>query len=339
MTIRQFQRAKIADVAKALGLSVSTVSRALNGYPDVSSKTRRRIEEQARRMNYQASSLGVKLRKGRGHAAGFVLPPTGFEFADPVFLAALAGIDERLRQANIQLIITTSASGEDQLPTLRRLVESDQIDAVILARLRVDDPRVAYLRKRNIPMSLLGRASSGQPVPSLELNHAAGVELAVERLVRLGRRRIAHLNAPLHYNYGLDRAAAFKTTIARHDLPPADQIELRGSLNEHSGTAMTTELLARDNPPDAILTANDAMAIGALHAITRRGLQPGRDISLIGFDDIPTAALMNPPLTTLHIPFHAIGVRLAEHLLQALDDDAGEPPFYMQDPTLIVRGT
>jgi LacI family transcriptional regulator len=334
-----YKRAKIGDVATALGLSVSTVSRALNGYDDVNAETRERIERQAREMGYRASAISLKLRKGKSRTAGFILPPTGYEFADPVFLAVLSGAEERLRERGIQLIITTSSGDENQLPALQRLIESDQVDSMILARLRPDDERVPYLLSRGIPMSLLGRSAAHPEVPSVEIDHAEGLRIAARHLHALGRRRLAHINVPLHYNFGLARRAAFKEMTARLGLAPRAQVEASGNMTEQGGHDLATAFLGRSVRPDAIICGNDAMAIGALYAIVRSGLQPGKDVSLIGSDDMPVSSLVNPPLTTLRIPFHQLGNRVAENLLLVLEGNSERCVAHNETPTLIVRAT
>lgn len=336
---KQFRRVKITDVSRALGLSVSTVSRALNGYLDVNDETRRRIVQQAEQMGYTPSRTGLRLRKGRSRAAGFVIPPFGSDFADPVFLSVLAGADQRLRAENIQLVITTAASQEDELAAMRRMIEGDQVDSMILVRVRSDDPRIAYLHEQGVPFCLLGRSQRVPQAPSVEVDTGLGVELAAAHLAGIGRRRLAHVNAPQYYNYGVDRTLAFRKSIRAFGLEPSDQIEMIADLTEQGGYRAATELLARPTPPDAIICANDALAIGAMHVIISHGLVPGRDISLVGFDDVAVAKLVNPALTTLRVPFHDLGVRLAEYLLLALAGENRGQLSYTQKPELIVRAT
>jgi LacI family transcriptional regulator len=175
-------------------------------------------------------------------------------------------------------------------------------------------------------------------IPSVEGDHNEGLRLSVEHLARLGRRRIAHINAPLLYNYGQDRQAAFRRYVAAAGLSLGDQIELEGDLSERGGYELAKALLDRPDPPDAVIAINDAMAIGVIHALVQRGLRPGADISLIGCDDIPVSALLNPPLTTLRLPYHDMGVRVAEHLLQRLGGNAG-PLSYIPKPELVIRST
>jgi LacI family transcriptional regulator len=336
---RQFRRVKITDVARSLGLSASTVSRALNGYADVNSETRQRIADQAERMGYTASRVGLRLRKGRSHAVGFVIPPFGSDFADPVFLSVLAGADQRLRRDGVQLLVTTAASEDDELTAMRRMVEGDQVDSMILVRLRREDPRVDYLHGQGIPMSLLGRSAGVPSAPSVEIDTGFGVELSVERLAWLGRTRLAHINAPQHYNYGVARMLAFRAAVARAGLDPGGQVELVGDLTEQGGYRAALSLLDRAVPPDGIIFANDAMAIGAMHAIVSRGFRPGDDISLIGFSDVPVASLVNPPLTTLRVPYNDLGARVAEYLLLDLAGRNDGNLSYTERPELIVRAT
>jgi LacI family transcriptional regulator len=339
MTTRTFQRIKITDVAQALGLSVSTVSRALNGYADVNQETRRRIETTARDMGYTPSRIGQKLRKGRSPAAGFVIPPFGNEFADPVFLSVLAGADERLRRDGMHLVITTAATPDDDLDAMKRMIEGDQVDSMILVRVRRDDPRIDYLHANGIPFSMLGQSLKVPSAPSVEIDMAVAVDLAMDHLVGKGRRRIAHLNAPAMYNYGYNRAVAFRDAVARHGLDATEQLAIEGELTELGGARLAEELMARSPRPDAIICANDAMAIGAIHAIHAAGLRPGADVAIIGFEDIPAASLVNPPLSTLRVPFRDLGMRVAELLLKEIAGTYSEAMSYLHKPALIIRAT
>lgn len=335
----RFRRVKITDVAQALNLSVSTVSRALNGYHDVSEDTRRRIAEQAERMGYTPSRIGLRLRKGRSHAAGFVVPPFGSDFADPVFLAVLAGADHRLRREGMQLLVTTAANEEDELLAIRRMIEGDQVDSMILVRVRRDDPRINYLHDQGVPFALLGRSARVASAPSVEPDTGDSVRVAVEHLAAAGAKRIAHLNAPGHFNYGYERAEAFRKATARVGLDASGQTELTGDLTELGGYNRTIELLDLDSTPDALICANDAMAIGALHALISRGRQPGRDMSIIGFGDIAVARLVTPALSTFHVPYEDLGARIADYLLLDLAGKNDGTLSYTHKPRLIIRGT
>lgn len=336
---KRFRRAKITDVSRATGLSVSTVSRALNGYSDVSEETRSRVIQQAKRMGYTASSIGLKLRKGRALAAGFVIPPYGDEFVDPVFLSVLAGADPVLRKAGIQLVVTTAASEDDQVTAMRRMIEGDQVDSMILVRVRKDDARVAYLHDRGIPFSLLGRSESVPSAPSVEVDCGHGVEIAMTWLAGQGRTRCAQINAPERYTYGLDRSQGFWRSVDRLGLERGGQVDMVGDLTEQGGYQRALELLQRKQAPDAIICANDAMAVGALHAVVQCGLAPGRDVSVVGFGDVPIARLMNPPLTTLKVAFRDLGERLAGYLLEDLGGRNQGQLSYTEKPELVVRST
>jgi LacI family transcriptional regulator len=205
--------------------------------------------------------------------------------------------------------------------------------------LRKDDPRVGYLLMNNIPMSLLGHSTDHPEVPSVETDHGEGCAMAIRHLVSLGRCRLGHINVPTYYNYGRERSERFAQTCRDLGLEMSDQVEMIGDLSEVGGYQATMSLLERSPRPDAIITGNDAMAIGALHAIVQSGLTPGRDISLVGSDDIPVSSLVNPPLTTLRAPFRAHGAQVARHLLLAMDGKDDGTLRLVEPPTLIVRAT
>jgi LacI family transcriptional regulator len=332
-------RIKITDVAQSLGIAPSTVSRALNGYADINPATRLKVEEEVRRVGYFAHSAGRKLRGGRANAVGFVLPPSSYEFADPVFLPFLAGIDAHLRASNLQLLVTTAPSAEEELRRIRHMLESHQVDAMILVRVRPDDPRIAYLAERQAPFSMLGQAGRAARAASVEVDHDEAVRLAVGRLVGLGIRQIAHINVPGAFVYGRARQAAFVKSLNQHGIEARPDWQLEGDLSERGGHAATQALLAHPERVGGIICGNDSMAFGAMHALVQAKLAPGRDVAVIGCDDVPMAALANPPLTTLNIAYREIGARVADNLLRLM---AGEDPKELRQrpkPHLVVRQT
>ena len=272
---RPQRRVKIVELAQSLGLSIAHVSRALNGYRDVSPATRARVEAEARRIGYVANTAGRRLRTGRANSVGFVLSPPRYQFADPVFLPLLSGIDGRLREASVDLVVTTTTSEDDELDRIRRMVEDERVDAVLFARARPDDRRIAYLIERDFPFSTFGRSRTCPAAPYVDLDQDAMAKVVVERLAAFGHRRIAHINAPSMYTYSQLREESLEAAFRMAGLVYDKELVVEGDLSEAGAFQQTLGLLALPSRPTAIICANDAMAFGALRAIVDTGLRPG----------------------------------------------------------------
>lgn len=329
----------LREFAKTLGLSVSTVSRALNGYADVSEATRRRIVAAAEQLGYAAEPAARRLRKRSSGLIAFVLSYPQKHFANPFFLDMIVGIDERLRGTEFHLVIASTGSYDDEIATFRRLVEQQRVDGLIFARTRRLDDRIDYLQRRGVPFVTHGRSENPVPFPYLDIDHEVVGRDGCARLISLGHRRIALLNTPSYLMYSHHRRAGYEAALAAAAIPVDPDLIVEEDLTEEGGVAGVRRLLALDRPPSAILCGHDLAAIGALSAIYEHGKVPGRDIAVIGSDDNPFGRLTSPPLTTFTAPRVPAGNRLAELLLASI---GGTPAVELQEvwkPELLIRAS
>ncbi|GIW33829.1 LacI family DNA-binding transcriptional regulator [Meiothermus sp.] len=330
----------IRRVAAEAGVSIATVSRVLNNPDRVSPQTRERVLEIATRLGYQPNPNGKRLRKGRAETIGLVIPSPQGRFADSFFLELLAGLGEGLLGAGLDLLVATCPPGAEELTVYRRLVEGKRVDGLVVARTRRYDERIAYLLEQNIPFVSHGRSDLiTTPYPYLDVDGQQGFYMATAHLLHLGHREIAFIGAPHELNFAAHRLAGYRQAMAEANLPLRLEWLLEGDLSENSGYQLAQSLLEPPRLPTAILCANDLMAIGVLRALRERGLQAGREVSVIGYDDIPQAQYTDPPLSTVHQPFRDTGKRLVEMLLARL---AGVPVAALQEvwvPELVLRGS
>ncbi len=332
--------ADIRKVAQEAGVSIATVSRVLNNPQRVSAATRERVLEAAARLGYRPNPLGQRLRKGRAETVGVVIPAPQGRFADSFFLELLAGLGEGLSGAGLDLLVTTSPPGPQELASYQRLVEGKRVDGLVLARTRQRDERILYLLEHKVPFVVHGRSDLiHEPFPYLDIDGERGFRQAAQHLIALGHRAVAFIGAPHELNFAQHRLAGYRRALEEAGLPLRREWVLEGDLSEESGYRLTLALLDLPRPPTAILCANDLMALGALRALRERGLKAGQEVSVIGYDDIPQAHYTDPPLSTLHQPFREMGRRLVEMLLARL---AGTPAEELQEiwvPELILRGS
>lgn len=311
-------------LAQRLGLSITTVSRALDDYPDVAQSTRERVRHAAREANYRPHSAARRLRKGAGETVAFVMPAQPGHFHEPVFAELLAAIGEKLAAEHHDLILLAARPGLEEMATYRRLVESGRADAFIIARTRRHDERVAYLEAKGVPFICHGRTETKRPYAFVDGDGEAGFKALTTRLIGLGHRRIAHLSAPSYLTFATLRANGWRQAMAEGGLDEAArQLLVEGEPTEADGHRLAVELLAGPQPPTALLCATDRMALGAMQAVVEAGLAIGPDIAVTGHDNIPAASYARPGLTTMELPPAEVGMRLAAMVLARMG--GGDP--------------
>lgn len=313
-------------IAKRLDLSVTTVSRALGGFPEVAAGTKARVHAEAARINYRPNQLARRLRHGRSEAIGLVLPAEAGQFDDPFFLRLLAAVGPPLQRAGLDLMVMTARPGEEELRAYRHLVEGRRVDGMLLARTRRDDPRIRYLLDQDAAFVAHGRCDDPRPYAFLDIDGATACRAATQRLIAFGHRRIGLINAAPHYMFAHHREQGWRTALHEAGLPPGPLRTAEPS--EEAGFTLMRDLLAEGNAPTAALCATDRLAVGALHAVAQAGLRVGRDVSLIGYDDLPMASCTSPPLTTIEQPIAGAGARMVAMLLELM---AGADPASLQE--------
>ena len=329
---------KLRDFAAALGLAPGTVSRALNGYPGVGAETRARVLAESERLGYRADRLGRMLRTGRSETIGVLLSPPQGGFNNPFFVDWLEGIDRALADTPFTMLVTAARSAEDEMRRLARLVEVLGVEGVLFARTRRDDPRLPYLQSRGVPFVTLGRTEAARAHPWVDIDHGVVGRDAATRFAAQGHRLIALPNTAEELMYSAHALTGFREGLRAAGLDPAKAPVLHDAPTEAGGEAAMRALLARPGPrPTAALCGNDLMAAGAMRALAAAGLRAGADMALIGCNDHPMCALLDPPLTSFTAPVGHAGERCAALLLEALGGGAPSPELIT--PRLVPRAS
>jgi len=309
-------------LSQSLGLSPTTVSRALAGYSDVSPVTRQRVQEAAKAAGYQPDTTARRLATGKAEAVGIVYPFGESGLGDPRFIEVVAGISDGLAEANMDLLIA-SARPQTELDTYRRLTSARTVDALIVANTLLDDPRTKFLQEREFPFVAYGRTNSSVPYAWFDFDNQAGARVATERLIEFGHKRIALIHGPRSVTFASQRRAGFCDAM-RHagiQLDPALMIEV--ALNRTGGYEAMRKLLALPDPPSAVLVDNNLSGVGALRGIGDAGKTPGRDISLIVYDGVPADIPLPYRVTSVVQPTGDSSGRTMARLV--LDVLAGKP--------------
>jgi len=327
----------IRDVAKRLKLSITTVSRALDGYDDVAAETRERVIRVAREMGYVPSRAARQLRRQRADAIGYIIPTSKPRFADPFFSEFIAGLGDEAASRHFDLLVSTASPGEAEWQMYERWTQSKRVDGLVLSRMRLNDWRVEYLAQMGFPFVTLGRTAMPIDHPYIEVDGRAGFAALVRRLAAWEHRRIAYIGAPPDLKLQADRLAGYRAGLEAVGIAFDDALVAEGNLTRVGGYEAARLLLSLPEPPTALIGANDLTAIGAMRAARERGLIVGRDLAVAGFDGIEDAEHTQPPLTTLNQPVYELARRLVSMLLSLLDGEPLAERHILLQPELIVR--
>lgn len=334
----------IRDVARYAQVSVGTVSNVLNGSSSVKESTRQRVLTAIEALNFHPTAAARSLSTQRTNTIGMVRtelrPRNAHIESDPVVLDLVDGITNAATDSSIGLTFWTIPVGAREMNLYKRLVNSRQVDGLILFALRENDPRLTFLREQDFPFVVFGRSDLLTDSNWIDVDGAHGIEIAVRHLLELGHRRIGYIAPPSEQYLAKQRWQGFLDGLASAGLEPDYMLMFEGDYSEKSGQLGAHYLLDQSRPPTAIICNNDRMAFGAMRAVQARGLTVGREVSVVGFDDVPLARYSHPPLTTISQPVHEIGQMLFD-LLMAIINKAPihELGGQLIKPTLSIRQT
>jgi len=329
----------IKDIAAELGLSVSTVSKALNDYLDVSPETRQLVKETAQRLGYQPNATARSLRRRCTDKIGLLL---FFQTRDSILTTEycfelIRGVALTAEKYGYNLVLyTTIAHREDQL---KRVCGAQEVDGFILLGAGRLSKAIALLSGETTPFVVLNRRVKRPDVSFIAPDNVAGARAAVRHLLELGHRRIGYIGRPDDPETDTDRLTGYRQALAEFDVPFDEQLVIPVSFELGSGCQAMNALLDLPTPPSAVFVFNDRLAIEALRAVNERGMQVPDDVALVGFDDIHSTQVTTPPLTTVHQPLLEMGSQAMQALLTHLTGESLAPIRLTLPVHLIVRGS
>lgn len=316
----------LSELSKILGLSQTTVSRALNGYPEVSEKTRARIEAAAKEYNYSPNQRAKSLATGRTMAVGHVIPfSTQHEMVNVIFSDFIAGAGEIYARNGYDMRLTV-VSDDDESAAYGRLAENGTVDGVIVHGPTEDDPRIPMLRKLGLPFVVHGRSTQATtPYSCLDVDNMRAFSRAARFLLDLGHRRIGFVNGLERMDFAQRRREGYLAALADHEIAPDTSIMFSDEMTEPYGYRAMSQMLDGSSPPSAVMASSIIIALGVRRAIEERGLVLGKDVSVICFDDqisyLPNGG-GDPIFTAARSSVRAAGRRCAQMLLDVIADPA-----------------
>ena len=323
--------ATIKDVAREAGVSVATVSRVYNDTDLVKEKTALRVQEAALRLGYVPHGGARSLSTSRTHTLGVLLPDLYGEF----FSEVIRGIDQTAQRHGFHLLISSSHEGRPAVEAALRSMRG-RVDGLIVMWPEMD----AEIAVRNLPAGFPLVLVSAPPGPGtfdvITIANYDGAQAMVRHLIELGHRRIAIIKGAEGNYDAAERLRGYRAALEEAGIGAVPALEVAGDFSESSGFRATHELLAGAMVPTAIFAANDSMAIGALSALREAGRRVPTDVAVAGFDDIPLARFLDPPLSSVHVDISALGERATHRLLDAVRDKAAHVRRTETFPTTLV---
>ncbi len=338
------KRVTSSDVAAFAGVSRATVSAVLNNSRPVSKELRERVEDAMRKLNYQPNAVARSLKARRTYRIGLLAGSA----SSPFWARVLKSVEQVVHNKGFNL--TWADSNEDPQKELAQLqsMVGQQMEGIILAATGTENQEYIYELNSQIPVVLFDRRLPDIPLDSLACNNELGARLAIEHFISLGYRNIGYTSIALNVGPGYERLKGYKETLRQHNIPiNSDWIRV-GDYTEESGYHDAMELLSQKNRPDAIFASSHLRAVGVLQAARELGLRVPDDVALIGFDEMPWTAYMDPPLTVVAQPVNEMAKHATEllirrvnlHWANAQQEDSDENEVVQQvlyRPRLIVR--
>ena len=304
----------IKDVAREAGVSVATVSRALNGALNVTPDTRQRVQQVAQALRFTPSSAARSLITRRTHTIGALLPDLFGEY----FSELIRGIDLNARARGLHLLVSSSHGDAREAASALRAMHG-RVDGLLVMSPHVDTASLAANMPQGLPAVLISTRLPEGSLPSFAIDNHGGAFAMTRHLIARGHRRLAYVAGPDNNYEAQERLRGFKSALAEL-LPGKPSLVMPGDFSEESGWRAGSEIASMTERPDAVFCGNDMMAIGCLSALAEARLRVPQDIALAGFDDIPIARYVTPALTTVRVGIAELGSLALDRLASAIDN-------------------
>jgi LacI family transcriptional regulator len=330
----------LKELSTKLGLSQTTVSRALNGYPEVSEETREKVRRAAEEHNYRPNTRARSLATGRTMAIGHVIPvSTKHEMVNPVFGDFIAGAGEVYSREGYDMVLTLVEDNNEEA-AYRQIKSRGSVDGVVVHGPLMDEPRIPLLKKIGLPFVVHGRATNAvDPYSWVDMNNRRAFERATELLLDLGHRRIALINGLERMDFAFRRREGYEAAHQKRGLSPDPALMCSHEMTELFAYDTTSTLLNGPTPPTAFLVSSMICALGVRRAIEERGLVMGKDVSVVTHDDV-LSYLRNggdvPIFTATRSSVREAGRKSAEILLQMINDPTREPETVLYEAELVL---
>ena len=323
----------IGDVAKRAGVSTATVSRVINDAGNVNAATRDRIERAIQDLHYVPNVAARSLRSKRTSTIALLVP----DITNPFWTTVARGVEDVAQGGGYSVLLCNTDENPTKQLAYLDVVLSQRVDGVIVAPYDADARNLNKLRDREMPTVIIDRRINGWEVDSVYGDSVGGARALVQHLIRQGHTRIAILTGPPNTSTSEDRVAGYRLALSEANLPIDERLIRRGEYRVASGEQMARQLFDEGLKPTAIFAANNAIAMGVMDALQRRGLRVPQDIALVCFDELPEASRFFPFLTVVAQPAYDMGMNAAQLLISRLDAEVSLQPRQVVLPTRLIK--
>ena len=332
----------IRTLSKKLRLSITTVSRALGGYSDVSEKTRKRVEKFAKKYNYSPNPNASRLASGKSNTVGFVIPLYGLNsnnLNQISFFEFIAGMNNKLHSEDVQFFMMFANNLEEEKRAYEKLINVQKVDKIILHNLKTNDPRIKMLKKNKIKFVTWGRTKNLKNYSWVDLDNEESVNLIMGYLIKKNHRKIAYINIVENYNFAFQRQQSYLKSLKRNNIKFNKRYYISVKTEEPEQSAIVIKKMLIDNPEiTALICSTEYSGVGAIKACTDLDKKIGKNISVVAFDGPPVNNFSNTPLTAITHPRKELGFKAIEMLLK-MDNKNYKPQFFLAKPEIIERGS
>ena len=332
----------IRTLSRKLGLSITTVSRALGGYSDVSDKTRKRVEKFAKKYNYSPNPNASRLASGKSKTVGFIVPIYGLNanlLNQSSFFEFIAGMNSKIHSEDIQFFMMFANNVEEEIKAYEKLIHVQKVDKIILHNLKTDDYRIKILKKNKIKFVTWGRTKDLKNNSWVDLDNEGSVNLIMKYLIERNHKNIGYINIVENYNFAFQRQQGYIKSLKKNKIAFNKKYYLTVKTEEPEQSASLIKKMLKKNPEiTALICSTEYSGVGAIKACKELGKEIGKDISIITFDGPVVETLTSPALTAVKHPRKEMGLKALDMLLD-MDKKNYKPQFFLAKPIIIDRGT
>jgi len=326
----------LESLAKQIGVSRSTISRVINGSPNVSSEVREKVLKAIQATGFHPNAAARSLASQRSWMIGLVLPRSVASFfTDPYFPQLTQGIAFSCNDHDLSLSLFLVGNKKDEEKIYPRISRSGMLDGVLVQSGEAGDKLIEQLTKSNLPTVIIGRPWESENVTYIDVDNVNSAFNATRYLIELGYKRVATITGNMTSTVSIDRLEGYRKALSGAGIKFQAALVAKGDFTEGSGYEAMKKLLA--SMPDAVFCASDMMAVGAIRAINEAGLTIPGDIALVGFDDIPLGTLTNIQLTTMRQPIMQFGIKAVDLLMDLIENGTAPARRMFLNTELVVR--
>jgi len=328
-------RVTLRDVARKAGVSINTVSRALNDRPEISPETKERVLRAAAKLGYRPNKLARGLRSNKTEIIGVIVG----DIANPFFSAVVQGMGKKARGLGYSLILQDTGEDYENEEEAVRIMQYEQVDGVLLTPVQTDKKSVQLLQEAGIPFVLVARYFTDIETDYVVADDAQGGWLATTHLIDRGHKRIAFINGPSYNSSARERMEGYTRALCEHGIEVDDRLIRTCALTMEDGYVHTKDILREIRPrPTAFFAFSDFVALGIMQALRGKGIKVPRDMAVVGYDDIAFASCLEVPLTTVRMPKREMGAKAVEILIKKIEQKGAAGRCQVKMPVeLVVR--